>query len=132
MSESLIFFVTRSISFSSAHFLRDYNGKCENLHGHNWRVEATIFNKKLDDSGMVVDFHLIDSVLKEIVSDLDHRVLNDLDFFKKNNPTAENIALYIFNRLSDRFGDKVYSVRVFETEKSVAEVVRFERFSVGI
>ena len=116
------FYVTRRSEFSAAHFLRNYNGKCENLHGHNWRVEATLFDDNLDEQGMVVDFHELDRVLKDILSELDHKIVNDVPFFKERNPTAENIALYVFEKLKLHFGERVERVVVYETERSSAEV----------
>ena len=85
--------------FSAAHNLRHYKGKCEELHGHNWKVEAVILAKKTDTNGLAMDFHEIKDMLKETLEELDHKHLNQIAYFKKNNPTSENIACYLFGRL---------------------------------
>lgn len=85
--------------FSAAHNLRNYKGKCEELHGHNWKVEAVISAKKTDSNGLAMDFHAIKDMLKETLEELDHKHLNQISYFKKNNPTSENIARYLFDRL---------------------------------
>jgi 6-pyruvoyltetrahydropterin/6-carboxytetrahydropterin synthase len=82
-------------TFSSAHNLRNYRGKCEHLHGHNWNVEAVFAYKSLDSDGMAIDFREAKSMLKDSIEDLDHSYLNDLSSFKKVNPTSENIAKFI-------------------------------------
>ncbi|MDP8258162.1 MAG: 6-carboxytetrahydropterin synthase QueD [Candidatus Aadella gelida] len=107
--------------FSSAHNLRGYKGKCEDLHGHNWRVETEVSSEKLDDIGMVVDFKELKKSLSDIVSGLDHKYLNDVEEFKQDNPTSENIARYISGCMSAKHPDlKVRSVTVWETETSSA------------
>src|SRR4030042_5684895 len=85
--------------FSSAHYLNGYEGKCESLHGHNWKVEAEIKGKKLDKIGMLIDFKIFKQNLKKILEKLDHCLLNDLDVFKNINPSAEQISKYIFEEL---------------------------------
>lgn len=86
-------------TFSSAHNLRGYKGKCEELHGHNWKVEIELSSAKLDKIGMVADFKYLKEKLNKVLTALDHRYLNDLPYFKKANPTSENIARHIFGRL---------------------------------
>ena len=91
------------------------------MHGHNWKVEVEVCGNKLDNIGMVIDFKEIRNTTKGVVDQLDHRFLNDLDPFKKINPTAENIAQYIYTELSDVKNDKqieVKSIKPWETEKS--------------
>jgi 6-pyruvoyltetrahydropterin/6-carboxytetrahydropterin synthase len=105
--------------FSSAHNLRCYKGKCEELHGHNWKVEVVVEKKSLDKTGMVMDFKEVKGRLNLLLDELDHKHLNTLEYFKKNNPTSERIAEYIFNRLL-RGGLKVSSVTVWENESSSA------------
>jgi len=110
-------------SFSSAHFLRGYKGKCENLHGHNWKVALSIQSKRLDKRGMVLDFKDLKVMLNEIMSDLDHCCLNDHIFFKKVNPTSENIAAYIYKCVKNKIKAKNISgieVSVWETDTSCA------------
>jgi 6-pyruvoyltetrahydropterin/6-carboxytetrahydropterin synthase len=118
--------VTRD--FSSAHALRDYHGKCEHLHGHNWKVEMTVTGKKLDKSGMLVDFVRAKMMLEETLAGLDHKYLNTIPLFKEINPTAENIAAYIFDSLKTEmksFGKtspKISRVRVWESDNTWSEV----------
>ena len=107
--------------FSSAHNLRKYKGKCEDLHGHNWRVEIIAESQELDEIGMVVDFKDLKGALNEVMSELDHKYLNDIDYFKESNPTSENIAKYIYGKISkDNPGLPVKKVTVWETETSCA------------
>lgn len=110
--------------FGAAHRIVGYPGKCNNLHGHNWTVETVVRGKKLDELGMLVDFKKLKAALKEILEELDHHYLNELAPFTKMNPSAENIASYIFHKLSEHVALKdkchVYCVKVLETEKSAA------------
>ena len=109
--------------FSAAHRLRNYKGLCENLHGHNWKVEATVCSEKLDNAGMVIDFNILKHKTKAIVDVLDHQYLNEIDPFKETNPSSENVAAYIFSRLSMALKDdpvKLISVSVWESDKSKA------------
>ncbi len=113
--------VTRE--FSAAHFLRGYNGHCQNLHGHNWSVQVFVQAEKLDEIGISVDFVHLKKVLDGILSELDHHFLNELPGFADCNPTSENLARYIFKRLSSELNDgrvKVSKVRVCETATSGA------------
>ncbi|MBU0503925.1 MAG: 6-carboxytetrahydropterin synthase QueD [Candidatus Omnitrophica bacterium] len=106
-------------SFSSAHNLRGYKGKCEELHGHNWRVEAVAGKTKLDRIGFVLDFKYMKKVLGDTLEKLDHKYLNELPYFKKVNPTSENIAKYIYDRLK-RGIPGLISVTVWENPASCA------------
>jgi len=106
-------------NFSSAHNLRGYKGKCEDLHGHNWKVEAVVCSNKLDKIGMVMDFKLIKKALADILEKLDHKYLNKIGYFKKVNPTSENIARYIYDKLKPRIAQLV-SVTVWENPTSLA------------
>lgn len=105
--------------FSSAHRLREYEGKCENLHGHNWIVETAVSSKTLDKNGFLIDFRVLKNKLNEILDDLDHKNLNDLEPFKKKNPTSENIARFIFDKLK-KSGISPYRVSVWEGDTSCA------------
>ena len=105
--------------FSAAHNLRNYEGKCEKLHGHNWIVEAVFRYKKLDDNGLAVDFRIAKAALKDAVAELDHSYLNELGIFKKTNPTSEHIAKFIFDGVKKKIKD-IYSVAVWENERSCA------------
>jgi len=106
--------------FSSAHFLSGYKGKCENLHGHNYRVRAYAAGEALDSSGMLVDFGVLKGALREACDALDHRLLNDEPEFQ-NSPSAERIACYIFTALSRKLpGTPLTAVEVFESDTSMA------------
>jgi 6-pyruvoyltetrahydropterin/6-carboxytetrahydropterin synthase len=109
--------------FSAAHRLREYRGKCEALHGHNWKVEVFVASTKLNKIGIVIDFREIKDCLNVILEDLDHTYLNEIPYFKKHNPTSENIAQYIFNRLKPqiaRFKVKLIKVTVWESDNANA------------
>jgi 6-pyruvoyltetrahydropterin/6-carboxytetrahydropterin synthase len=97
--------------FSAAHNLRNFRGKCEALHGHNWTVEVVLSGKDLDESGVVLDFAEVKAATSEIMSEIDHRYLNDLPFFTENNPSSENIARYIFHRLQDIIDNERVRIR---------------------
>lgn len=111
-------------NFSAAHFLRDYKGKCENLHGHNWKVEVVISSAQLDSLGMVMDFGKFKEIVKDILEGLDHKCLNDLDSFGEGqNPSSEIIAKYIYAKVKEKILDKgcgLEEVRVWETDNSCA------------
>lgn len=107
--------------FSAGHHLRNYPGNCERPHGHNWKVEITVKASKLDELGMGVDFRTLKNSLGRVMDELDHRNLNEHPDFLDKNPSSENIAVLIFNRLkndikSDRY--HLYSVTVRETENT--------------
>ena len=98
-----MFEVRVEADFAAAHFLKDYHGKCENLHGHNYKVFAHARGKELDDGGMLLDFGILKGALRTVVKNLDHTNLNDLtengELVFKNNPSAERIAMWIFKQL---------------------------------
>lgn len=108
--------------FSAAHQLRAYRGKCENLHGHNWRVRITVEGEELLPSGMLIDFADLKKMTKEALETLDHRFLNELPAFTQNNPTTENIARYIYEAVAARLPANVRmgQVTAWESEKSRA------------
>ena len=105
--------------FSAAHNLRNYRGKCENLHGHNWNIEAIFAYNSLGEDGMAVDFKEAKSVLKEALEKFDHAYLNELEFFKKINPTSENIAKFIYDEIKKE-NKHIAFVSVWENENSCA------------
>jgi 6-pyruvoyltetrahydropterin/6-carboxytetrahydropterin synthase len=111
-------------NFSSAHQLRGYKGKCENLHGHNYKIEIYARGSELNSIGLLVDFGELKDAADEIVHYLDHRNINELPPFDEElNPSAENLARYILERVAARVGDErvsVFKVRCFETPTSVA------------
>lgn len=106
-------------SFSSAHNLRGYKGKCEDLHGHNWKVEIVVSKDKLDKIGMVLDFKYLKARLNKVLDKLDHKYLNNVAYFKKVNPTSENISKYIFDILKPDIAG-FESVTVWESDRSSA------------
>jgi 6-pyruvoyltetrahydropterin/6-carboxytetrahydropterin synthase len=115
--------VSRECSFSAAHQLRGYGGKCESLHGHNWRVRVSARAKELDHLGMVVDFKLLKSSLGEVLEQLDHQMLNQIPPFDRINPSAENIARWIAEQLDRAVSDervRVHRCEVWESECSRA------------
>jgi len=105
--------------FSSAHNLKGYKGKCESLHGHNWKVEVVVSQGSPGKDGMVMDFTILKTKLKRILERLDHRYLNEIPYFKKINPTSENIAKYIFDVLKKGI-PRLSAVTVWESENSAA------------
>ncbi|WP_455208479.1 6-carboxytetrahydropterin synthase QueD [Kaarinaea lacus] len=107
--------------FASAHTLREYPGACSRMHGHNWKVEVEVIAKALDSVGMGVDFKEIKKATKQVTAELDHRYLNEIKPFDEINPTAENIAAYIYNRVSELLNNdrvRVTSVTLWETERA--------------
>jgi len=112
-------------TFSAAHFLPNYNGKCKNLHGHNWIVEI-FFTSQLLCNGLAIDFKELKEKLDEVLKELDHTNLNDHKWFKGCPPSCENIAQYIYWKLSGKkFNNSIHvwfnSVRVWESENAYAE-----------
>lgn len=128
-----MFEVRVEADFSAAHFLRDYNGKCENLHGHNYKVYAHVKGPKLNEGGMLMDFSKLKAALRAVCKEIDHTNLNDMPIFDQN-PSAERIAMYIYDGIIDKCKahgiDLTYSpekqepfllgVDVFETDTSRA------------
>ena len=107
--------------FASAHTLRGYPGACSRLHGHNWKVEVEVEARKLDDLGMGLDFKIIKRSANELVGELDHRYLNEVSPFENVNPTAENIAAYLYRGLAERLNDErvqVRTVTLWETDRA--------------
>ena len=105
--------------FSSAHNLRGYKGKCEALHGHNWKIEAVAVRGKPDKCGMVLDFKHFKAELSNLLEKLDHKYLNDIAYFKKVNPTSENIARFIYDNLKSKI-PALESITVWESDSSSA------------
>lgn len=107
--------------FASAHTLRDYPGACSRMHGHNWKVELEAVSSQLDKTGMAIDFKAMKNAANEVGDELDHRYLNDLEPFKEINPTAENIAAYMYKEISARINNntvKVTALTIWETERA--------------
>ena len=106
--------------FAAAHYLRNYHGKCENPHGHNYRVKVYVSGKNLDKGGMLIDFSVLKKHLKSVLETLDHHDLNSTPYFTEQEPSAENISRYIFDSLKTLLpsGIRMAGVEVFETEKN--------------
>lgn len=118
-----MFEVSVRTSFSGAHHLKGYRGKCEAIHGHNWDVEAVILSEGLNSEGLSVDFKILKKKLSGVLAALDHRDLNKVEFFRENNPSAENIARYIyvnFKKTLKGRGISLRRVNVWETKDSCA------------
>jgi 6-pyruvoyltetrahydropterin/6-carboxytetrahydropterin synthase len=111
-------------NFSSAHQLRGYKGKCENLHGHNYKIEIYVRGSELNNIGLLIDFGDIKIAADEVIKYLDHRNINELPPFDVElNPSAENLARFILEYVASRVDDdriQVYKVRCFETPTSIA------------
>jgi 6-pyruvoyltetrahydropterin/6-carboxytetrahydropterin synthase len=109
--------------FAAAHRLENFNGKCESLHGHNWKVEVFLAGKDLNGTGLLMDFGLVKALTKEVLEEIDHKYLNELAAFQDRNPSSENLACYLFERLGaifNRDGVKVSRVNVWESDTSCA------------
>jgi 6-pyruvoyltetrahydropterin/6-carboxytetrahydropterin synthase len=110
-------------SFSAAHALAGYDGDCEHLHGHNWTVKVTVCGERLDAIGVLMDFRELKKLLRAILAELDHSNLSLHPVFSKTNPSAENIAKYIYDKLFDdikKHGCELTEVAVSETPNSTA------------
>jgi len=109
--------------FAAAHNLVNYQGDCENLHGHNWKVEVTVSARELDKAGLGIDFKVLKKQTKEMLSQLDHKYLNELPFFTGRSPSSENIARFLFEELGSRLNTgnvTVTKVNVWESENACA------------
>ncbi len=109
--------------FGAAHQLRNYNGKCEHLHGHNWKIEVYVKGENLDEAGLLVDFKVIKDKTNEIIERLDHKFLNEIGCFTVINPSSENIAKYIFDELVKDINDKrirINRVTAWESDNACA------------
>ena len=111
--------LTISGEFAAAHYLKGYQGPCQVLHGHTWKLEVTIHSAVLNELGLVVDFKELKSRLQEILKPLDHGCLNDLPAFQNTNPTTENLAKYIYQEFRRQsLPVQVKQVRVWESDSS--------------
>ena len=97
-----MFELTVKSSFAAAHRLREYGGKCENIHGHNWLVEVTVAAESLNSIGLAIDFKDLKAATEQVLQQLDHKLLNDVEPFDSLNPSSENIARWIFEALKER------------------------------
>jgi 6-pyruvoyltetrahydropterin/6-carboxytetrahydropterin synthase len=109
--------------FSAAHQLENFQGACEDLHGHNWKIEVYVTSEALDKAGVVIDFRILKKHVSAIVSTLDHKFLNKLEPFTNQNPSSENIARYVAEKLTSLLDDpeiKVSRVTAWESETACA------------
>ncbi len=121
--------VSKESWFSAAHHLRNYNGKCENMHGHNWKVKVSVSSETLSEEGFVIDFKILKKLMNNILDKLDHYDINTVKPFDTINPTAENIASFIMEEMEKeviKTRDDLYisKVEVWESEGSCAEVIK--------
>jgi len=115
--------LTIQTKFSAAHQLRNYGGRCENLHGHNWKVDVFITAEKLDDVGLAVDFKVLKETTNEFLAQIEHKYLNEIPPFNEMNPSSENIARWLYLGLSNKLNDanvKVARIRVWESDNAAA------------
>lgn len=118
--------VTVEAEFAAGHYLRNYRGKCENPHGHNYRVRVTLRGRELDSAGLLLDFKLLKQVLRPVIDRLDHQMINDLEPFTVLNPSAENMARYFFDETRRQLDEMTHGrvhvkeCTIFETSTSIA------------
>ena len=110
-------------TFSAAHVIKEIGGKCEALHGHNFLVELSVMGESLNAEGLLVDFRVVKGWTEEVLDQLDHKYLNELDYFKNVNPSSEQIARFLFERIDEKARQaktRLASVTVWESENSCA------------
>jgi 6-pyruvoyltetrahydropterin/6-carboxytetrahydropterin synthase len=118
-----MFELSVEVSFSAAHQLRGYKGKCENMHGHNWKVQVSVMADVLNDIDIAIDFHDLKKMAKEVIAPLDHAYLNDIFPFTEKNPSSENMAKWIFDCMKKKITDgnvRVSAVTVWESDTASA------------
>ncbi len=119
-----MFEVTIELTFAAGHALRNYHGKCENVHGHNYRCQVTVEGSELDDTGLLVDFVELKKVARGVIDRMDHQWLNDYPPFDVINPSAENMARYIYEEIHREISLKpavrIGAVRLWETDTASA------------
>ena len=119
--------VTVEAGFSSGHYLRNYKGKCENPHGHNYKVEVTLRGEILDKAGLLLDFKDLKQVMRPVIERLDHQMLNDLEPFTEINPSAENLARFFFDETNRQLDEMtagrvcVKDCTIYETDTTSAK-----------
>ncbi len=115
--------LTIETGFASAHQLRGYKGKCEKLHGHNWKVQVSVTAERLNEIDLAIDFHDLKRIANEVVSPLDHAFLNDIFPFTEKNPSSENVAKWIYESMKKKINDdniQVSAVTVWESDTASA------------
>jgi 6-pyruvoyltetrahydropterin/6-carboxytetrahydropterin synthase len=121
-----MFQVTVEDTFAAGHYLRNYRGKCENPHGHNYKVRVTLYGEELDRAGLLLDFKDLKDVMRDTVDRLDHQMINDLEPFTVLNPSAENLAKYFYDetqaklRAATNGRVRIKDVTVWETDTTTA------------
>jgi len=121
-----MFEVTVEDSFAAGHYLRNYKGKCENPHGHNYKVRVTLQGSELDHAGLLLDFKDLKVVMKPTIDRLDHQMMNDIEPFTTLNPSAENLAKYFYDETNSRLKNvtagrvSVKVVTIWETDTTTA------------
>lgn len=121
-----MFEVTVEDSFAAGHYLRNYKGKCENPHGHNYKLRVTLAGNELDKAGLLIDFRELRELMEQITERLDHQMINDIEPFTAVNPSAENLSRYFYEQANARLNAvtsgrvRVKSVTVFETDTTTA------------
>jgi len=121
-----MFEVTVEDSFAAGHYLRNYKGKCENPHGHNYKIRVTLAGKELDKAGLLLDFKDLREVMKHVIERLDHQMINDIVPFTELNPSAENLAKYFYDQVTGNVrelpaGARVSDIVVWETDTASAQ-----------
>ena len=118
--------VTVEDTFAAGHYLRNYKGKCENPHGHNYKVQVTLAAAELDHAGLLLDFKDLKQVMKHVIDRLDHKMINEVEPFTEINPSAENLAKYFYDesnaKLKEATAGRVHVSRVtmYETDTTAA------------
>ncbi len=109
--------------FAAAHQLREFGGKCEHMHGHNWKMEVFVRGENLGDNGLLIDFHEVKAATNRVLERLDHKLLNEVKPFDRINPSSENIARHVFESLSrelDNDAVKISRVTAWESDTACA------------
>lgn len=114
-----MFEIKAQLYFSAAHHLLNYDGECENQHGHNWLVEAYVKGNRLDDSNILIDYKILKKHLKSVLDLLDHKDINELDDFKNISPSSEILAKFIYEKLKKTV-PQISKISVWETSNSCA------------
>jgi 6-pyruvoyltetrahydropterin/6-carboxytetrahydropterin synthase len=118
--------VTVEAGFSSGHYLRNYHGRCENPHGHNYKVRVTLVGASLDATGLLLDFKMLNQVMRPVIDRIDHQMLNDLEPFTTLNPSAENLAHYFWEQTNEQLAGmtagrvRVKDCTIWETDTTSA------------
>jgi 6-pyruvoyltetrahydropterin/6-carboxytetrahydropterin synthase len=121
MGKNLMYEVTIKKTFSAAHILKEIGGRCEELHGHNFLVEVSVSAPELNKEGLLIDFRVLKKWTHDILETLDHKYLNEVDYFKDINPSSEQVARLIYDRIAEKAiprGYGVSRVTVWESENA--------------